>query len=241
MASRQRCSSTPALPHVSALTVLLEAQHMKSIIHRLIYVARISPERANCNALPEHYERLFNRLIKSNLGESISGLLLLYPSCVIHMIEASSEILTGINQDLIQIQNQGAEPLLQDIKILVISHNIQSRLFPQWYFRIVRLPTKYLADFGNSQSEDSVVEECLTLMMKLGMFLSKVLKPGSKGPGENLHDLVPELLVREEIICFLLRSGRFLSPEEFTTMYNKPINSPVTSDLLWPAPQLPDL
>ncbi|XP_056390642.1 testis-expressed protein 47-like isoform X2 [Hyla sarda] len=213
----------------------------KSIVHRLIYIARISPEQAHCRDIPDHYERLFNRLIKSNLGESISGLLLLYPSCVIHMIEASSEILTGINQDLVQIQNKGESSLLQDVRILVVSHNIPSRLFPQWYFRIVRLPTMYLDDFGHGQSVETIVEECLTLMMKLGMFLSQILEPGSKGPGEDLYDVAPDLLVREEIICFLIRSGRFLKPQEFLTMYNRPVNSSVASDLLWPAPQQLDL
>ncbi|XP_066433621.1 testis-expressed protein 47-like [Eleutherodactylus coqui] len=237
MASYKRRSSTPGLPHISALTVLLEAQQMKSIIHRMIYVARISREQAPRSDIPDHYERLFHQLIKSNLGESISGLLLLYPGCVIHMIEASSEILTGINQDLIQIQNQGANSLLQDIKIIVISHNIPSRLLPRWCFHIVGLPIQYLDDFGNEQSEETMVEECLTLMMKLGLFLSQTLKSGSKGPEDNLHDLAPGLLVREQIIFFLIRSERFLKPEEFLAMYNKPINSSVASDLVWPAPQ----
>ncbi|KAG9463147.1 hypothetical protein GDO78_022307 [Eleutherodactylus coqui] len=159
----------------------------------------------------DHYERLFHQLIKSNLGESISGLLLLYPGCVIHMIE--------------------------DIKIIVISHNIPSRLLPRWSFHIVGLPIQYLDDFGNEQSEETMVEECLTLMMKLGLFLSQALKSGSKGPEDNLHDLAPGLLVREQIIFFLIRSERFLKPEEFLAMYNKPINSSVASDLVWPAPQ----
>ncbi|KAM4024223.1 testis-expressed protein 47-like [Anomaloglossus baeobatrachus] len=237
MASHMRPSSTPGLPRVSALTALLEAQHMKSITHRLIYAAKISPEQAHGRDIPDHYERLFHRLIKSNLGESISGLLLLYPGCVIHMLEASSEILTGIIQDLIQIQTQGANSLLQDTKLLVISHNIRSRLVPQWHFRTVRRPTQYLGDFGSGQSEEAVVEECLTLMLKLGMFLSQILRPGSTDPGGNLHDLAPDLLVREENIDFLIRSETFLTPEKFLKMYNKPVNCSVASDLLWPAPQ----
>ncbi|XP_077130643.1 testis-expressed protein 47-like isoform X2 [Ranitomeya variabilis] len=235
MASRVRPSSTPGVPRISALTVLLEAQRMKSITHRMIYVARITPGQAHRGDIPDHYERLFHRLIKSNLGESISGLLLLYPGCVIHMIEASSEILSGINQDLIQIQ--GAKSLLQDIRILVISHNIRSRLLPQWYFHIVTLPTQYLGDVGSGLSEETVVEECFTLMLKLGVFLSQILSPGSKGLGGNLHDLAPELLVREENIDFLIRSETFLTPEKFLKMYNKPINSSVASAFLWPAPQ----
>ncbi|XP_075035460.1 testis-expressed protein 47-like [Mixophyes fleayi] len=236
MASNRRSSNT-GLPHTSALTVFLEAKYMKSVIHRLFYVANISPERANCRDIADHYERLFHKLIKSNLGESISGLLLIYPSCVIHMIESSSEILCGIIRDLVQIQTQRASPLLQDAKILVISHNIPSRLLPHWDFHTVRLPVQYLSDIAPGQPVEPVVEDCLTLLLKLGVFLSQIPTGGSKGSGENLYGLAHELLVREETISFLIQSNVFLNPEEFVAMYNKPMNSSCPSDQVWPVPE----
>ncbi|KAM5151800.1 testis-expressed protein 47-like [Mantella aurantiaca] len=237
MASSKRCSSTPGYPQVSALTALLEAQHMKSINHRLFYIAKISPERTAYSNITDHCEKLFNKLVKFNLGESISGLLMIYPTCVIHIIESTSEILYGIIQDLVNIQNQGMNSLLQESRILVISHNISSRLFQQWYFRIMRLPVNYLPNVMQGRSEEEVVEECLTTLLKLGALLSEMLEPGSKGLIEDLHGLSPELFVQEETIHFLLKSRRFLKSEEFLAMYGKPMNVYSGSDQLWPASQ----
>ncbi|XP_068100396.1 testis-expressed protein 47 isoform X2 [Hyperolius riggenbachi] len=180
MAVHKRCSSTPVLPRVTALTVLLEAQHMKSVVHRLFYIAKIGPEMAVYKLLTDHYEKLFHILLKHNLGESVSGLLLIYPSCVIHIIESTSEILYGIIQDLAHIQHS----LLQEAKILVISHHVSGRLFPQWYFRLIRLPVQYLHDSARGKAEEMVVEDFLITLLKLGAFLSEILQIAS---GRPLH------------------------------------------------------
>ncbi|XP_018416541.1 PREDICTED: uncharacterized protein C7orf62-like [Nanorana parkeri] len=221
MASHNRCSSTPGLPHISALNVVLEMQHMKSITHRLFYIAKISPERNDYSEITDHYEMLFHKLQKFNLGESISGLLLIYHTCVIHIIESTSEILYEVIQDLVHIENI----FLREARILVVSHSISSRLFQQWYFRIIKLPVHYFDDSMEGQSEEEVVEECLTKLMKLGTFLSKMPHPGSKGPGEDLLGLAPELLVQEEAIHFLMKFDSFLKPEEFLAMYDRPMNA----------------
>ncbi|XP_068100395.1 testis-expressed protein 47 isoform X1 [Hyperolius riggenbachi] len=231
MAVHKRCSSTPVLPRVTALTVLLEAQHMKSVVHRLFYIAKIGPEMAVYKLLTDHYEKLFHILLKHNLGESVSGLLLIYPSCVIHIIESTSEILYGIIQDLAHIQHS----LLQEAKILVISHHVSGRLFPQWYFRLIRLPVQYLHDSARGKAEEMVVEDFLITLLKLGAFLSEILQPGSKGPGESLHELVPDLLVREEIINFLITSDRFQKPEDFLSQYSRTVNTSCDPDCVWPA------
>nr|DBA19323.1 TPA: hypothetical protein GDO54_015181 [Pyxicephalus adspersus] len=237
MASHKSCSSTPGFPHASALTALLEAQHMKSINHRLFYVAKISSERANYGHIIDHCEKLFNKLLKFHLGESISGLLLLYPTSVIHIIESSSEILYGIIEDLVQSQNDGDNSLFQEARILVISHNIPSRLFQQWYYRIMRPPVHYINSDMHRQSEEGVLEEFLTTLLKLGTFLTEKLEPGSKGLVGDLYCLAPELLVQEETIQFLINSDRFVKPEEFQAMYDKPMNVSIGSDQLWPASQ----
>ncbi|CAI9608858.1 unnamed protein product, partial [Staurois parvus] len=189
----------------------------KSINHRLLYAAKISPE--SYKDFTDHCEKLFKKLLKSNLGESISGLLLVYPTCVIHIIESSSEILYGIIQDLAHIQKDGV------------------KLFQQWYFHIMRLQSHYPDDVTQTQSEEEVVERCITTLLKLGIFLSEMLQPGSKGPGVDLQGLAPEMCVQEEIIHFLIKSNRFLKPAEFLAMYDRTVNVSSVSDELWPASQ----
>ncbi|MEE6498029.1 hypothetical protein FKM82_002957 [Ascaphus truei] len=221
----------------NALTVRLDRQHKKFILHRLFYIAKISPEQTDRRDVAGYYDRLFHNMMKPYLGEAISGLLLVYPSCIIHVLESSNEVLYSVLKDLEQMLHQGMNALLQDAKIILISHNIPSRLFPQWYFRNVHLPMGHLEDTSQEQSVDILVEECLTKLLKLGVFLSKILKLGSKGPGEDLHGLAPELLNHEEIICLLSKSKELLTPEQFLQVYNSPLNVSMASDKVWPIPQ----
>ncbi|XP_053327994.1 testis-expressed protein 47-like [Spea bombifrons] len=209
----------------------------KITLNRLIYVAKISPSCMDHRNITDHYEKLFYKMLKSHHGDTVSGLLLIYPSCVIHIIESSSQALYAILQDLAQLQNQDARSMLESSKVLVFSQKVPNRLFLQWYFRIINFPVVYLGSFIEEQAAASVLEDCLRLLLKLGVFLSQTLKLGSKGPGESLHDLAPQLLVREEVIRFLVTSDTLLTPEQFLAMYARPLNSPGDSDQVWPIPQ----
>lgn len=126
--------------------------------------------------------------------------------------------------------------MLQEIKILVVSHNIPTRLFLQWYVTMVTLPVTYLEDVTQSQSTEEVVTECLTLLLKLGTYLSKTFKVSSKGLGDNLHTLVPELLIPAETINYLFKAREFMSPEAFLKMYNNPLQPAMASETVWPTP-----
>ncbi|XP_067390449.1 testis-expressed protein 47 isoform X2 [Emydura macquarii macquarii] len=144
-------------------------------------------------------------------------------------LKSSSGTLYHILQDLASLQKQGSSALLQEIKILVVSHNIPTRLFLQWYVTMVTLPVTYLEDVTQSQSTEEVVTECLTLFLKLGTYLSKTFKVSSKGLGDNLHTLVPELLIPAETISFLCKAKEFMSPAEFLKMYNNPLQPAMAS------------
>uniref|UniRef100_A0A674J400 Testis expressed 47 n=1 Tax=Terrapene triunguis TaxID=2587831 RepID=A0A674J400_9SAUR len=176
-----------------------------------------------------YHERLFQNILKYHLGEPVSGLLLLYPSSILHILESSSGTLYQILQDLASLQNS-KKP------ILVVSHNIPTRLFLQWYVTMVTLPVTYLEDVTQSQSAEEVVTECLTLLLKLGTYLSKTFKVSSKGLGDNLHTLVPELLIPAETINYLFKAKEFMSPEAFLKMYNNPLQPAMASETVWPTP-----
>ncbi|XP_030045242.1 testis-expressed protein 47-like, partial [Microcaecilia unicolor] len=199
-------------------------QHRKCVLHRLFYVANMSSKQEDKTELAIYYDRLFYNSQKSHLGESISGLLLLYQSCIIHVLESSSDNLYWVLKDLAQMQAQGPSSLLKDIKILVISHNISARLFSQWSYRIIDVPMLYLEDTTHEQPLETVLSECLTLMLRMAVYVSKMIKiPGRQGPGENLHALIPDLLVREDVIRYLCKSKELLTPEQFLQAFNRPL------------------
>nr|XP_033819730.1 testis-expressed protein 47-like [Geotrypetes seraphini] len=198
-------------------------QHRKCVLHRLFYVASISPTQKSLTDVTVYYEKLISNFPKSHLGDSISGLLLLYQSCIIHVLESTSDNLYLVLKDLAQMPTESPSSILQNVKILVISHNIPNRLFSQWSFRIIDVPMKYLEDTTHEQPLETVLSECLILMLKMAIYLSKMPKIGRQGTGENLHALIPDLLVREDVIRYFCKSQELMTPAQFLQAFNRPL------------------
>ncbi|XP_072507648.1 testis-expressed protein 47 [Notamacropus eugenii] len=228
----------PQVPRKNYLHFLEEKRRLqfkKFLLHRMFFVAKISPN-VEKKSITEYYEQLYQHILKFHMGENVTGMILIYPTTILHVIESSTGTLYRILQDYFSHEEDEPRFLLHDLKILVISHNIPTRLFMQWYTSMVNMPVMYLEDFTQSQSKEEVVTECFTLVLKLGMYLFRNVKVGTKGPGDNLHKLVPDLLLPEEIIKYLCRAEGFLTPAEFLRMYNKPVHVTLDAEVVWPAP-----
>ncbi|KAM3826837.1 testis-expressed protein 47-like [Vipera latastei] len=218
---------------LSALEERRRQQMKKYLLHRLIFVARLQ-ENASEGEITDYHEQLFQKISRFHLGEAASGVLLIYSQSILHILEASSGTIYHILMDLALFEHQGAAALLRDIKILVMSHNIPTRLFSQWNATKVEVPVT-LEDVTQSQTTEEVITECLTLILKLGVYLA-TLKVGNKSLGECLHTAVPELLIPAETIQYLCRSQECLSPTEFLKMYNNPLQPQMDSETVWPTP-----
>ncbi|KFV72495.1 Uncharacterized protein C7orf62, partial [Struthio camelus australis] len=183
-----------------------------------------------------YHKRLFENASKCHSGEQVSGVLLLYSSCVLHVVESCIGTIHLIIQDLASLQNEGRSALLQEIKVLVVSHNIPTRLFPDWYVTTVTPPVTYLQDATQSQSTVEVVTECLTLLFKLAAYVPKMFEDDSDDLNNNLHTLAPELLIPAETINYLCNTEECASPEEFLKMYLNPLQPAMDSETVWPIP-----
>nr|XP_034987564.1 testis-expressed protein 47-like [Zootoca vivipara] len=182
---------------LSALEEKRRQQMKKFLIHRMFFVALLR-ENAESADVTAYHEQLFQRISKIHLGESPSGILLIYSHC-----------------------------LLQILEILSMSHNIPTRLFNQWYATAVEVPVT-LEDVTQTQTTEEVITECLTLNLRLGVYLA-TLKVGNKGLSDCLHTVVPELLIPAETIQYLCTAKECLSPEEFLKIYNNPLQPKMDS------------
>ncbi|XP_066560469.1 testis-expressed protein 47 isoform X2 [Amia ocellicauda] len=222
-----------------SLYALLEDSHRavrkKFLLHRLIYVAYISTELADKRDLGGYYERLFQNLQRRYQGDGISGLLLLYPSYVVHMIESSSDILFSVLRDLRSMQEHGHRVLLVDPRILIMSHDIPNRLFQQWSYEVLNLPANTLTDRSHREPTLTLVSESLTRLLKLGTHLLKCPK-SSKASQDNLVEKVPELLLPQDTIGDLLEREELLTPHRYLEAYDSPLNIVMDSELVWPPP-----
>nr|CBN81723.1 Uncharacterized protein [Dicentrarchus labrax] len=63
----------------------------KIVLQRLIVIARLPHHLADRTELGAHYEKLHFQLSKQYMWDHMTGLLLIYPSCLLHIIEVLSE------------------------------------------------------------------------------------------------------------------------------------------------------
>ncbi|XP_008147539.1 testis-expressed protein 47 [Eptesicus fuscus] len=210
-------------------------QLKKFLLDRMFLVAK-TKDNVEKKDVTEYYEQLFQSIAKPYASEAVTGLLLIYRTFILHILESSSGTLYRILSDYINHKKKGGNYFIQGMKIIVMSHNIPTRIFMQWHVIVIKVPVMYLDDVTQSQSLREVITEFLTQTHKLALYFFKTLKVGAKGPSENLHQPAPELLLPEQIIKYLYESEEFIDPETFINMYNRPIHITFDTEVVWPAP-----
>ncbi|NWH19514.1 TEX47 protein, partial [Grus americana] len=178
-----------------------------------------------------YHRGLFENALEDHSGEQVSGLLLLYSSYICHVVESCSSTIHLIIRDLASLQNQGHSALLQEIKVLVVAHNIPTRLFPDWYVAIAMSPMTHPQGSTQSQSTAEVVAECLTLLLKLAAWIQSC-EEDSEDTNESVHTLAPELLIPAETINYLYNAEECASPEDFLRIYLSPSQPALDSGTL---------
>ncbi|XP_006635508.3 testis-expressed protein 47-like isoform X1 [Lepisosteus oculatus] len=218
-----------------SLYMLLEdsqrAVKKKYLLHRLIFIAYISPELADKRDLGAHYEQLYQKLQQFYQGDGVTGLLLIYPSYVVHTIESSSDVLFSVLRDLRNMEEH--RTLIVDPKILVMSHDIPNRLFQQWSYKVLKLPARTLVDKSHREPTEKLVSESLTLLLRLGTYLLRTPK-SSKTPPDSILDKVPELIIPQDTIGDLLEREELLSSQKYLETYDSPLNIVMDSERVWP-------
>ncbi|KAF7249167.1 Testis-expressed protein 47 [Varanus komodoensis] len=200
------------------------SEETKSLLHRLIFLAKISPDLADKRDLAAYWEQLFTSLPSCGYqGEGVTGLLLLYPTYVVHILEASSDVLYSILRDLRDVEQQ-QRVLILDAKILIMSHNLPIRLFQQWNYKVLNMPGTQLGyDMPHEEPAEAIVCECLAVLLKLGMHLQKYPKSPKNLP-DTILEKVPELIVPQGTICYLLECQELLSPAEYLHLFDSPVD-----------------
>ncbi|KFV67397.1 Uncharacterized protein C7orf62, partial [Dryobates pubescens] len=182
-----------------------------------------------------YYRELFENILEDPSGEDISGLLLLHPSCIFHLVESCSSTIHLIIQDLASLQSQGHSALLQDIKVLVVAHNIPTRLCPDWYAATAPAAVPQPRGSPPAESTAEVVAECLALLPQMAACIQSS-EDDSEDMDESLHTLAPELLIPAETVAYLCHAEECSSPEDFLRMYLSPTQVVLDSETVWPVP-----
>ncbi|XP_071797872.1 testis-expressed protein 47-like isoform X2 [Asterias amurensis] len=212
------------------------ALNRKALLHRLVYIAKLSGKLDDKRDLGAHYEKKFKQWQSHFQGEGATGMLLVYPNHYVHLVESSNEMLMALIRNLGTMELEKNDSLISQSKVLVISSNVPTRLFSQWSFRVLNLPASRLEEYETSESIENLAPECLSLMLKLGAYLAKQPKVTLKNVMDSLHEKVPDLLIPQDLIGYLLHSQDLCSPKEFLDKFDKPLDIVLDSELVWPMP-----
>uniref|UniRef100_A0A8C9F2K5 SPOC domain-containing protein n=1 Tax=Pavo cristatus TaxID=9049 RepID=A0A8C9F2K5_PAVCR len=204
-------------------------------LQRLLVVARLR-EEVEAEEVAGYHRKLFEDASEYYIREQVSGLLLLSSSRVLHVVESCSSTMHFLIRALASLQNQGPSALLQEIKVLVVAHNIPSRLFLRWDVAVVTSPVTRPEDSMQSQSIEEVVAECLTLLINVADYVLKSAEDDSKASSDSLHTLAPELLIPAGTIGCLCKAEECASPVDFLRMYLSPVQPVLDSEAVWPIP-----
>ncbi|KAL6094488.1 uncharacterized protein ACO6RY_15887 [Pungitius sinensis] len=203
---------------VSMLDVRLEQMSESLVLQRLIVIARLSPHLADRAELGARHEELHSRLGRQYMLDPMTGLLLIYPSCLLHVIESSRDVLVSVLRDLTDMQQQPDGALVEASKVVFMAHNPQSRMFQQWSYEVLD------GDQGKrleeeEESTEALVLSLLSALQKLPERLPvPEADPGSVGPG------TPEPSVSQTLLTKLLARDELLTPQQHLQMFNSPLN-----------------
>uniref|UniRef100_A0A8B9FPH2 Uncharacterized protein n=1 Tax=Amazona collaria TaxID=241587 RepID=A0A8B9FPH2_9PSIT len=153
-----------------------------------------------------YHRELLENLLEDHGGEPASGLLLLYPSRVFHILEVSSAY-------------PSLTPYigLKDIKVLVVAHDIPTRLFPDWVVAVATSPVTWPSRTIQSQSTAEVHTDLSRLE-------------------QHIPTVERELLIPAETINYLCKAEECTSPEDFLRTYLSPSQPTLDSETVWPVP-----
>ncbi|XP_051273547.1 testis-expressed protein 47 isoform X2 [Dicentrarchus labrax] len=197
----------------------------KIVLQRLIVIARLPHHLADRTELGAHYEKLHFQLSKQYMWDHMTGLLLIYPSCLLHIIESSREVLISVLKDLQEIQQQPECSLLEAPKVVFMAHNHQSRLFQQWSYKVLS-EAQAVGDTGAKspeEEEEASTETLVCTVLSALQKLSEHLETSRALPGLVL-DETPELIVSQEVLEELWARDELQTPQQHLQMYNSPLN-----------------
>lgn len=223
--------------HSSMLDASLErmrAENQKQVIHCVVCVSRLASGIGDKRDIGAHYERLFKACRQKYQGENPSGILLIYPQHSVHVIEAPWELISAVVSDLQNTDKDGG--LLVSSRILVFVSNVK-RFYSQWSYRVLNLPILSKGEsYNTSDPIERTVASSLEMLYKLGTHLSKLPQHKLKATLDGLHEQVPQFLIQQDVLEYLVSCSSLSTPLEFIQRYCNPTEVALDGELVWPLP-----
>lgn len=227
-----------------------QAALRKTILHRIIVVSKLR-NFENKTKLGEYYDKMFRNQTQPQAGgaqananskaqnpffEKVTGILIIYPTLAVQIIESSLETIKSFLTDIEIMHNDTESGMIAESRIISMSHEIHVRLYPVYTFKMMNLSLEHDSS-EPTESTETLVTDMVTKLLRMGKFLNDQYKIQLKKETiDNLHENHPEFLPNQNIANFLVRCDQLQTPKEYLSYYTRAFNISLESDSTWPAP-----
>ncbi|XP_016890060.1 testis-expressed protein 47 [Cynoglossus semilaevis] len=200
----------------------------KIVLQRLIVIARLPCYLTERTEIAAHYERLNFQINKQYIWDHMTGLLLIYPNCVLHVIESSRDVLFSVLKDLRDMQQQTTQSLLEGPKVMFMDHGAQNRLFQQWSYKVLDVDQNGKPAAVEPEEEEDGIDTLVCSVLSTLQNLGRHLEITKKALPGLLLDESPELVVSQDVVGKLLTRHELLDPQLYLQMYDSSLNVRLT-------------
>lgn len=234
-------SALDSINRQNLLKVVLEGTrntNKKCLLHRLIYVGRLNPEVRNPVELGENYKNYFRSAVANAdkttwQTEQATGLLLLYPSYFVHILEGPENLLFSVIEENLKKEDN----TMLDCKVLVYVNNITGRFYGTWQYHVLTLKARQIDASKHEDSFENTITDAITLLHKLSAEFIK-----AKAQMKGAMDLVGKyshLLLPQDVIECLLGLSELMSFNDFALRYMSPFQVTLDEEVMWPMQEFP--
>ncbi|KAF5836805.1 hypothetical protein DUNSADRAFT_5384 [Dunaliella salina] len=211
----------------------LQKTGKSKLISRLIYVARFIRKEQSVEA----HKTFHSKIIEKHQDGEVSGFLLCYPWCMIHLIEARTSSLMSILRDTLNSgqQNHG----MVEARVIASTEDIPSRCFEGWHAAFVSSGSH--ASQMDPVDSTTIVKDATEVnnfMRKVGpslLGLSEIELRRKLYALESFFDDVPA----PELVLALVPAEDAPTLDEYLDIFDVPLSIDLDSEQVWPMPSHP--
>mmetsp|Transcript_5862 Transcript_5862/g.6717 ORF Transcript_5862/g.6717 Transcript_5862/m.6717 type:complete len:237 (+) Transcript_5862:394-1104(+) len=223
-------------PRQSLLDVVqerLQKQQKTTVVSRLMYVAQFPDGKAVTKEEAQHH---VEGLMKKARGdaEKETGILVVYPTCVLHMIETTTKAIMSLLREINQVPKD--DQLLRNLTIISSTEDIPSRGFQKLYHCYVNEAQREGIEAMDVDAMVTEVSDMNINMIKLGKHLMGLGARELDAALESLRSAYPDLPTAVPIIGLCLAEDGPPTLEEFLDIYDRPVDIDLESENVWPMP-----
>ncbi|GLC67795.1 hypothetical protein PLESTF_000608200 [Pleodorina starrii] len=215
---------------VSIVTPPVIGNSQSVLITRIVYVARMLQRHNTMEGVRLQMSRIID---KHGQDGEITGFLLVYPLCYIHVIEGKTPQLMGV---LREVLTHGSELRLTETRVISSCEDVPARYFNTWYAAF--LPSNSSVEVMDPLDTFGAVKSASNInafLRKAGPELTSPQDPETRRKLSAVESSFEEVPA-QEVVLSLAPTEDAPTVSEYLDIFDAPVNVDLESEQVWPMP-----